>query len=170
MLTMLTFRWLLNWKAPVFFSKITLSRRVKNTKDSQSFMDQSPGPKNLGPLIGAIDQGTSSSRFLVFTSSGELVTYHQVPISTTNPKQGWAEQEPLQLLESVVQCIDAAVDNLKRLDVDPQDIVTVGEPWVFLNKLSSLLCKALVKTFMRKVFLKQMKFCLWHHNSMLVIF
>ena len=74
------------------------------------------------------DTNSSSSRFLVFTSSGELVTYHQVPISTTNPKQGWAEQEPLQLLESVVQCIDAAVDNLKRLDVDPQDIVTVGEP------------------------------------------
>ena len=94
-------------------------------------MDQSPGSKNLGPLIGAIDQGTSSSRFLVFTSSGELVTYHQLPVTTLTPRQGWAEQDPIQLLETVVECIDVTVDNLKKLDVDPQDIVAVGNEFIF---------------------------------------
>ncbi len=103
-------------------------------------MDQSPGSKNLGPLIGAIDQGTSSSRFLVFTSSGELVTYHQLPVTTMNPRQGWAEQDPLQLLETVVQCIDATVENLKKLDVDPQDIVAVGSSLICDNN-SFLMCK-----------------------------
>ena len=35
--------------------------------------------KRLGPLIGAIDQGTCNTRFTVFVAaSGELVTYHQV--------------------------------------------------------------------------------------------
>ena len=41
----------------------------------------SPGgvTKTLGPLIGAIDQGTNSTRFTVFVAAtGELVTYHQV--------------------------------------------------------------------------------------------
>ena len=37
------------------------------------------GTKRLGPLIGAIDQGTCSTRFTVFVAAtGELVTYHQV--------------------------------------------------------------------------------------------
>ena len=43
--------------------------------------DQSPpglGSKNLGALVGALDQGTSSTRFLVFVAgTGELVTYHR---------------------------------------------------------------------------------------------
>ena len=44
-------------------------------------MISSPGGsmKQLGPLVGAIDQGTSNTRFTVFVAStGELVTYHQV--------------------------------------------------------------------------------------------
>jgi glycerol kinase len=90
-------------------------------------MDGSQEPKNFGPLIGAIDQGTSSSRFMVFTSSGNLVTFHQVPVVTTNPHQGWAEQDPVQLLASVVECIDATVENLRKLEFDPQDIVAIGK-------------------------------------------
>ena len=35
--------------------------------------------KRLGPLIGAIDQGTCNTRFTVFVAaSGELVTFHEV--------------------------------------------------------------------------------------------
>ena len=39
-----------------------------------------PGmPKDLGPLIGALDQGTSCTRFLVFVaSSGELVRLFRI--------------------------------------------------------------------------------------------
>ena len=37
------------------------------------------GTKKLGPLVGAIDQGSCSTRFTVFVAAtGELVTYHQV--------------------------------------------------------------------------------------------
>ena len=47
-------------------------------------MLSSPGgdTKRLGPLVGAIDQGTCSTRFTVFVAAtGELVTYHQVRLS-----------------------------------------------------------------------------------------
>ena len=47
-----------------------------NFKPRQDMFDLSPPgmPKDLGPLIGALDQGTSCTRFLVFVaSSGELV-------------------------------------------------------------------------------------------------
>ena len=47
-------------------------------------MLSSPGgdTKRLGPLVGAIDQGTCSTRFTVFVAAtGELVTYPQVRLS-----------------------------------------------------------------------------------------
>ena len=38
-------------------------------------------------LLGAIDQGTSSSRFLIFESdSGELVTSHQIEVAQQFPE------------------------------------------------------------------------------------
>ena len=73
--------------------------------------------RDLGPLVGAIDQGLTSSRFLVFSAStAELVTYHQEPVATSSPRPGWVEQDPTEILESVRTCIDATVDNLRKLD------------------------------------------------------
>jgi glycerol kinase len=39
-------------------------------------------------FIGAIDQGTTSSRFLIFDDHGQLITYHQVELPQTQPRQG----------------------------------------------------------------------------------
>ncbi|CAB4057177.1 glpK [Lepeophtheirus salmonis] len=50
--------------------------------------------RNLGPLIGAIDQGTSSSRFMVFSAhTAELVTYHQIPVLPDSDctHKGWIQ-------------------------------------------------------------------------------
>jgi glycerol kinase len=91
--------------------------------------DQSPPgmPKDLGPLIGALDQGTSSTRFLVFVAStGELVTFQALPVATFSSQNGWAESDPLELLSTSLQCIDTTIANLKQLDIDPADIVTLG--------------------------------------------
>jgi len=64
-------------------------------------------------LVGAIDQGTSSSRFLVFDPTDESVAaMHQVAIKTQYPKEGWAQQDPRELIESVKECIAAAVAKL----------------------------------------------------------
>merc|ERR1719385_97087 len=74
----------------------------------------------LGPLIGAVDAGSSSVRFLVFVASGELVTYHQVPLTPPD------RQRPECLVSKVVECIDATVSNLRQLDVDAADVLAVG--------------------------------------------
>uniref|UniRef100_A0A2K5YH46 Glycerol kinase 3 n=1 Tax=Mandrillus leucophaeus TaxID=9568 RepID=A0A2K5YH46_MANLE len=43
-----------------------------------------------GPLVGAVDQGTSSTRFLVFNSkTAELLSHHQVEIKQEFPREGW---------------------------------------------------------------------------------
>eukprot|EP00095_Tigriopus_kingsejongensis_P002354 maker-scaffold1523_size37540-snap-gene-0.18 protein:Tk02354 transcript:maker-scaffold1523_size37540-snap-gene-0.18-mRNA-1 annotation:"glycerol kinase 3-like" len=85
------------------------------------------GAKDLGPLVGALDQGTSSTKFLVFAANtAELVTYQQIPVETLSPELGHFEQDPLRVLAGVRQCMADAVHNLVQLNIDPADIVAVG--------------------------------------------
>jgi len=83
--------------------------------------------KSYGPLIGSIDQGTSSTRFMVFAAStSQLITFHQTPVQTYSPHPGWSEQDPNELLDSVVECINQTCSKLVKLDVDPGDIKAIG--------------------------------------------
>ena len=53
-------------------------------------------------LILAIDQGTSSSRVIIFDSSNwNVVTSHQVEFDSIYPEEGWCEQDPKILLDTV---------------------------------------------------------------------
>ncbi|XP_043198995.1 glycerol kinase-like [Amphibalanus amphitrite] len=80
-----------------------------------------------GPLVGALDQGTSSTRFLVFTAnSAQLLTYHQVEVQLTFPHEGWVEADPDELLSSSLLCIEKTVENLRALEVDEADIAAIG--------------------------------------------
>lgn len=78
-------------------------------------------------LIGAVDQGTSSSRFLVFAANtGETVTFHQIETKQIYPKAGWVEQDPMEILSSVRTCIDKTVEKLKQFEIDPSNIKAIG--------------------------------------------
>ncbi|XP_061483345.1 glycerol kinase isoform X3 [Rhineura floridana] len=81
----------------------------------------------MGPLVGAIDQGTSSTRFLVFNAStAELLSHHQVEIQQKFPKEGWVEQDPKEILRSVYECVERTCEKLKQLNVDIANIKAVG--------------------------------------------
>lgn len=70
----------------------------------------------FGPLIGAIDEGTSSARFIIFkANSSEVVAYHQKELEQHFPQEGWVEQDPCAILEVVTTCIQKAVENLVAL-------------------------------------------------------
>lgn len=85
------------------------------------------GGKQFGPLVGAIDQGTSSTRFLVFSANNaEIITYHQIPATQQYPREGWVEMNPVELLEAVIICMNKVFENMKHLSVDPADIVAIG--------------------------------------------
>ncbi|CAF2470921.1 unnamed protein product [Rotaria sp. Silwood2] len=78
-------------------------------------------------LVGAIDQGTSSSRFLIFNAENlELITYHQEPIQILTPNPGWVEQDPNEILEKTVLCMEKAVEQLGELGYDKSDIQVIG--------------------------------------------
>lgn len=79
--------------------------------------------QDLGPLIGSLDQGTSSTRFLVFAANtGELITYHQIEIKKIFPNEGWVEQDPIEIYESCIATIDKVVQKLRDLNINPNDI------------------------------------------------
>ncbi|WAR04292.1 GLPK-like protein, partial [Mya arenaria] len=78
-------------------------------------------------LVGAVDQGTSSSRFLIFSAKdGKLITFHQQEIEQKYPNEGWCEEDPIEILGSVQTCISEAMNKLKALDISPDRIKCVG--------------------------------------------
>ncbi|XP_038125201.1 glycerol kinase-like isoform X1 [Cyprinodon tularosa] len=81
----------------------------------------------MEPLVAAIDQGTSSTRFLVFnTETAQVISYHQVELKQHFPKEGWVEADPMEILQSVHECVEKTCQKLRQLNVDLSNIKAVG--------------------------------------------
>jgi len=65
-------------------------------------------------FVGSIDQGTTSSRFLIFNKTGEPVASHQLEFKQIYPQSGWHEHDPLEIVSSVEKCIDGAVSSFEK--------------------------------------------------------
>ncbi|ELW63924.1 glycerol kinase 2 [Tupaia chinensis] len=81
----------------------------------------------VGPLVGAVVQGTNSTRFLVFNSkTAELLSHHQVELTQEFPKEGWVEQDPKEILQSVYECIAKTCEKLNEVNIDVSNIKAIG--------------------------------------------
>ena len=60
-------------------------------------------------LLAAIDQGTTSSRVILFDKTS-IVYQHQQEFESRYPSPGWVEQDPMAILRSVVECINRCFD------------------------------------------------------------
>ncbi|MBV8458267.1 MAG: glycerol kinase GlpK [Acetobacteraceae bacterium] len=76
-----------------------------------------------GEYIGAIDQGTTSSRFIVFDRRGAIVSVAQKEHRQIYPKPGWVEHDPVEIMETTHEVIGAA---LGRADLSMEDLAAVG--------------------------------------------
>lgn len=82
---------------------------------------------NMHQFIGAIDQGTSSSRFLIFdTESSSVVAKHQIELIQTFPESGWVEMDPMEILNSVTKCMKNAVEEFTNGGRVIGQIKTIG--------------------------------------------
>jgi glycerol kinase len=77
-------------------------------------------------FIGAIDQGTTSTRFLIFDRDGKLITSHQLEFDQLYPRPGWIEHDPIDLIKSVNKCIIEAMRKFEMMGNNPDAIKTVG--------------------------------------------
>ncbi|XP_042486082.1 glycerol kinase-like [Macadamia integrifolia] len=61
-------------------------------------------------FIGAIDQGTTSTRFIIYDQSYQVIGSHQIEFTQFFPQAGWVEHNPMEILESVRVCMAKAID------------------------------------------------------------
>lgn len=71
----------------------------------------------------AIDQGTTSSRAIIFDEKGKNIIDSQMELSLICPKSGWVEQNPLEIWETVYEVIKEVIGAGK---VDYRDILSIG--------------------------------------------
>ena len=64
-----------------------------------------------GPLVLAIDQGTSSTKALVVDGRGEVVGHAQAPVSLATPEPGWVQQDGEEMWASVRRAASEALDS-----------------------------------------------------------
>lgn len=73
--------------------------------------------------MGAIDQGTTSTRFLIFDRSGAVIASAQREFRQILPRPGWVEHDPMEILRSTEQVISEA---LRAADLTASDLIAVG--------------------------------------------
>ncbi|KAG4434445.1 hypothetical protein IFR05_010085 [Cadophora sp. M221] len=76
--------------------------------------------------VGSIDQGTTSTRFLIFNREGEPVASHQVEFKQYYPQPGWHEHDPLEIITSIETCIEGAVKSFEDNGHSARSIKAVG--------------------------------------------
>ena len=54
----------------------------------------------MGTYILALDQGTTSSRAIVFDRRGDIVSKAQFPFRQLYPQPGWVEHDPMEIWET----------------------------------------------------------------------
>jgi glycerol kinase len=74
-------------------------------------------------FIAAIDQGTTSSRCIVFDASGRIVAVDQREHRQIFPRPGWVEHDPAEIWLNVQSCVTNA---LERAGLKPPDLAAIG--------------------------------------------
>ena len=77
----------------------------------------------MAEYIGALDQGTTSTRFMVFDHRGEVVSSHQEEHRQIFPKPGWVEHDATEIWQRSREVIGKG---LERGGLRPADLVAVG--------------------------------------------
>jgi glycerol kinase len=75
------------------------------------------------PFILALDQGTTSSRAIVFDQAGGIRAIAQKEFRQIFPRAGWVEHDPGEIWASQ---IGVAVEALGRAQIQPKDVAAVG--------------------------------------------
>lgn len=73
--------------------------------------------------ILTIDQGTTSTRSILFNNKGEIVGKNQMEFTQICPKNGWVEHNPEEIYELTVQTIKNVINSS---NIDVSDIKAIG--------------------------------------------
>ena len=100
----------------------------------------------MPPYLGAIDQGTTSTRFIVFDRAGRIVAQAQEEHEQIYPSAGWVEHDP----DEIWRRTQDVIHNAMQQKIQPKDLAAIGitnqrETTVVWNKTTGrALCNAIV--------------------------
>ncbi|GAA3606261.1 glycerol kinase GlpK [Kineosporia mesophila] len=77
----------------------------------------------MADLVGAIDQGTTSTRFMLFDHEGNERGKHQLEHSQIMPQAGWVEHSPVEIWERTRSVM---TNTLNGLGLQPSDLAALG--------------------------------------------
>ena len=77
----------------------------------------------MSAYLGAIDQGTTSTRFIVFDRTGRIVSVAQKEHEQIFPKPGWVEHDPDEIWRRTQEVISQA---MSAQDLRPEDLAAIG--------------------------------------------
>src|SRR5271168_5330100 len=78
---------------------------------------------SMARYIGAIDQGTTSTRFIVFDRGGNIIAVAQKEHAQVFPQPGWVEHDPMDFWRNTQEVAGAA---LARAGLGAGDLAAVG--------------------------------------------
>ncbi|MCI2056484.1 MAG: glycerol kinase GlpK [Oscillibacter sp.] len=73
--------------------------------------------------VAALDQGTTSSRAILFNQTGEIVARAQYPFQQIYPQPGWVEHDPMEILATEKRALAEAVHTAH---IDPKALAAIG--------------------------------------------
>jgi glycerol kinase len=89
----------------------------------------------MGSYVGAIDQGTTSTRFMVFDHAGSVVSSCQTEHEQILPKPGWVEHDAVEIWRNTCSVVEGAMEKagLEVADLDSLGITNQRETTVVWN-------------------------------------
>jgi glycerol kinase len=77
----------------------------------------------MANYVGALDQGTTSTRFMIFDHAGKVVGIDQKEHEQIYPKPGWVEHDPKEIWTRCTEVIDGG---LAKAGITASDLAAVG--------------------------------------------
>jgi glycerol kinase len=77
----------------------------------------------MARYVGAVDQGTTSTRFMIFDHGGNEIARHQLEHAQILPEPGWVEHDPLEIAARTDEVIARAMRNV---NVTAADLAAIG--------------------------------------------
>jgi glycerol kinase len=90
----------------------------------------------MADYVGAVDQGTTSTRFMIFDHGGNVVGIHQLEHEQILPQAGWVEHNPVEIWDRTSSVITTALQaqNLTHSDLAALGITNQRETAVVWNR------------------------------------
>src|SRR5260221_6420575 len=90
----------------------------------------------MADFVGAIDQGTTSTRFMIFDHGGNEVGRHQLDHEQILPRPGWVEHNPKEIWERTRAVVETALwqAGLRATDLAAVGITNQRETSVVWNR------------------------------------